>query len=303
MIIAMSEAEILLKQAVAIQSTNLPNAISLAELALRIAHDEDDSGMEAKASLVVGGLYRQTGEYENAQAFLERALQLYDNDDRGSARVLIQLGQVHLERGHARDARSAFSRAEALLQNSDATTQIAHVQFLLGNVAFEEQDFDEARLAYGRALELYQSLNDQDHLGVVLGSLGRLAQATGRYSEALASYQDAHRILSSLNEHRSAGIIMNYIAECYLEVGSLELARSFAEGALAVAEAQDLTSLKADVLFSIAKLHHTQQDEDAAARALEEAEAIARFLGMTRLLNAIEAHRRESEDSKLNHNG
>ena len=133
----------------------------------------------------LGLLETSAGDYTAAQAYLQRALTHYRQDDNvcGLVTSLTLLGDAHFYAGEAETARRYYLEAVALVRreglgwgNDDFALE--H----LGKVALALGDFGEAQKVAYELLEKHPS--PDEFYGGALEILGRVATAQGRFAEA-----------------------------------------------------------------------------------------------------------------------
>ena len=104
---------------------------------------------------------------------------------------------------------------------------------------------------------------------------GDLDETQSVYDEALTAYNDALEIYSTLED--AQGIIKVYLrfASIHYHVGKIELSRKVCSDALALAEANRLPNLKADVLVQLGELDRKTYDYQNALERFQQSLQIA----------------------------
>ncbi|MDO9693738.1 MAG: tetratricopeptide repeat protein [Candidatus Latescibacteria bacterium] len=191
------------------RDTEMLRAI-LDETAARVGKElANQPEVEAALRLQLGRTYRQLGEYEAAQAQIDRVLELRSAFGRASAfpaMYLVEAGSLAWNRGEMKEAEATYRQALQRMTDTAAIDSIAFAEasLYLANVLQEQGNYGAADSLMQRSLAVYRSLpQESDALAVTLNSLGNLARykgdlpaAEGFYTEALAVHR---RVLGDLH--------------------------------------------------------------------------------------------------------
>lgn len=136
-----------------------------------------------------GGAYLWAGMPQKALPYLKRVL----DQNPANARVLVLVGQVHLESDHLDAAADAFRRA---IQSDPAS---ANAWIGLGDVAARTGHDSDAQAHYSKALDIDpQSAEAANALGLVLAKGGQLAKAQSYFEQAIAQQRDYADAINNL---------------------------------------------------------------------------------------------------------
>lgn len=124
------------------------------------------------------------GKHSEAQAHLEKALQVNKNIGVGVDRVqmftLITLGEVNLERRQLEEAEEYFQQAEVICFElfGEAHHNMAYIWSLMGDVNLKKEMPDNARMFYQKAREIYLKSYGPQHNSSkeIANKLSRLTQ-------------------------------------------------------------------------------------------------------------------------------
>jgi serine/threonine protein kinase/tetratricopeptide (TPR) repeat protein len=161
---------------------------------------------EAELRTTVGGVYRQLGEYAQAESELRRALELRQAllglQHPLVAASLTDVAVLLGERGKYRDAEVMLRRALAMRRKLLPRKDLAVTESLnqLGIVLCHEDRLPEAEGLFREALALREEVLGPDHLAVAetLNDLGLALDKEYRHSDAEAAFRDALRIQEKL---------------------------------------------------------------------------------------------------------
>ena len=159
-----------------------------------------------------GAAYLWSGYYEQALPYLRQVLRRTPEN----ARVLVLVGQIHLQANRMDDAEKAFRAALAVNgQNAEAWAG-------LGDVADSRKDFKEARASYDKALEL------KPDMVYTLLNAGQLADKLDEQKRA----EDFYRRALELNPQQAEAA--NGVGLALAKQGQPDEAKKYFEQAIAL---------------------------------------------------------------------
>ena len=249
------------------------------QTALRISPNDSDAENNIGAALL------QNGELDDAIDHLLKAIQ----NRASNADAYINLGNAYLQK---REIDSAIATYSATLQ---LPYDHAESEYSVANAFRQKGDLENAVVHYRRALELRPDYADaHNNLGNALRQQGRIADAIREYEAAL-NYQPrsiiaannlawllataanpglrngARAVQLAQQALRESGgndpLLLHTLAAAFAENGDFDKAASAASEALAIADANGITSL-ADSLRSKIPLYqsHSAYHEDSTPR-------------------------------------
>jgi tetratricopeptide (TPR) repeat protein/tRNA A-37 threonylcarbamoyl transferase component Bud32 len=215
-------------------------------LADRVVAEGASLGYEpllARAWLRQGALQKNMGNYELAEATLERAYesalgQQMVIEAAEVARELMDLMGNILVR-HA-DGWCWEKDAKALARAVDTDDALANYLTALGILLNSEGKYDEARDHYERAFAIREKALRPEHpqIATSLYNLGNVAWSQGKYEEARAYYERAlaAREKALGPEHPKVASVLNGLGALAVSEGKYEEARRYFERTLAIQE-------------------------------------------------------------------
>jgi protein O-mannosyl-transferase len=247
-----------------LQKGRMAEAIEEFQTALRISPDDSD------AENNIGAFYLQKGDPDEALVHLSQAVKNRPTN----AEAYINFGNALLQKRQFDEAIAAYSATLGLHYDH------AESHYSIGNAFRVKGALDEAMLHYRMALDLRPDYADaHNNLGNTLRQLGRIQGAIREYEAALKSQPDS--ILAQNNLAwllATAGdpqlrngpkavqlaekavlatdgndpVLLHTLAAAYAENGEFEKAVAAAKDALALAEANGITSLAESLRNKIA---------------------------------------------------
>lgn len=208
----------------------------------RAAEAGEDTTAYGRAVGNAAYLFQMNGDYEQATAFYERAIEVQeprtDSAPGELARTLADFGLMAVQRGDAEAALPRFERAAQLLvQAGDEESEA--MAGLLGDTAeaYESAgDMDKAVEWYRRSLEAYRKAQGESHanVGIAMNNLAMAFHQKKEYAKAQPLLEDAHALLQEKlgAEHPVTNVARRNISDnaAMLESGEAESAPEQAGG-------------------------------------------------------------------------
>jgi tetratricopeptide (TPR) repeat protein len=141
--------------------------VEVTDHAIAIAEAVGWRRLHAELANVQGVNHLRRWRLELAERFFERAADLWAEEgvpaERG--RSLVNLAQVHLDRGTTAGAKQALTTAEALSRSNGLKELEAQVLGFLGSLRFDHEGrYDEANTAFARSLALHTELGNKTNV-------------------------------------------------------------------------------------------------------------------------------------------
>ncbi|MFQ6102235.1 MAG: tetratricopeptide repeat protein [Anaerolineae bacterium] len=211
-----------------------------------------------RARLHRGNLYLNQNDYQSAMDDYRAATQLAPDD----AAAFFNLGVACQHLGQLDSALSVFRDAIRL----NPRHAPAHQE--LGDVAFALDLLDDAETAYSTALQLTREAGDQSGQALAHLSLGRLyRRLDGRQSDARRELERAMELDEDLVYTRAS----YELGLLHLAAGGLEAAVALFETSAELFDVLGRVRASAEANLQLGRAYLAQQDQAAAAEALEKA--------------------------------
>lgn len=174
---------------------------------------------------------------ERLEALLEaREIFTELGEPRGRAAVANSLGNYYGETEQLEQALPFFEESVALRREMDSPSYLAAGLLGLGISHRELGRLDEAEATWREALAIYREIEDPGGLADILTNLGNLARTAKNYDQALEAYHEALGYDESTGYRYGQAILKHNLALTYQLMGELDVARGWAEKAVAAAE-------------------------------------------------------------------
>jgi non-specific serine/threonine protein kinase/serine/threonine-protein kinase len=200
--------------------------------------------VQARMMMTIGGVYRNFDLYEEAEALLLDAVEIYEREapkgggERGEA--LVELALHYRALGDNDRAEELLRQAIPVLAETKGTDHTDYTNALHGLAVLcrYQAKFDEAESLYLEVLEIRRRALGEQHEDVakILSDLSVAHYAQGRYDDALDRGREALTIRQSIlpGGHVRIGESYNNLGVYVLKQGDYEQAREYLERALAI---------------------------------------------------------------------
>jgi CHAT domain-containing protein/tetratricopeptide (TPR) repeat protein len=276
-------------------------AIDLYRRAIALGQSRGDRRSEAWPTVGLAFAYLRLGETTKALATYERALSLWESlgDRNGQVVTLEDMGFLYWSAGDARRALGLFERALTIARDIGngrgealALNDIGLARGSLGEPAAARERLTEA-------LAIWRRLADRPGEIQTLHNLGRLEAEAARPESALSLWREELRLARASADPAGEARALAGVARQEAQLGQLDAARSDAEQAVAILEAQRGALAERDLRSSFLSSHQDafdvlvevllRQNESHPARALAESAFSASERGRARsFLEALE---------------
>jgi tetratricopeptide (TPR) repeat protein len=200
----------------------------------------DSDTLSHHALTAIGLAMRANHQYDDAQAYFKRALNLAPEDEATS--IQLEIAQTHVMSGHYSDAESVYV---SLLETLDAEAdgeQIADIHNGLGNVYQAQNKLDDAIQQWMQAFKLYENQSNHNQTARIICDMAQARYLLGDGKRALSDYERALMLLNSVDK-QTRGIVMANVAIAYADKGDVATTESFFTEAIDIArELNDTTA-------------------------------------------------------------
>lgn len=254
-----------------------PGRVAIRVLALRPATQQDRARVAAERTFArAEALRRQGGGAALGQAVAEqeRALAAFRalGDRQRVADSLDRLGRIHLLRGDAAAARTAYLQTLPLLRSLGARQATLDALNGLGTAARSLGRPAEALASYQEAREILAHLGDRRSEAMTWNNTGRALAMQGEAEEAFRAYDRALALWRDLGERGEEGITLGNVGRLYASLGVMDRASRALEQAAARLEAagrlRDAAAARTDLGLTLARSGRRDDGLDSLGRAL-----------------------------------
>jgi DNA-binding SARP family transcriptional activator/tetratricopeptide (TPR) repeat protein/DNA-binding XRE family transcriptional regulator len=232
----------------------------------------------------IGWLHLERGRLADAHRWLDRALELTEQDPSGHVRAvtLNALGVMRLHQGRLRDAADRLTAAleinEVKGRELSALVNRGNLASVLRRAGAEDQ---AAELLAGVLTEYRRRSNLRGELST-LDEWSRLHRQRGDTGTALEVAQRAYELATAVRDRQAIAQTAATVAQAHLALGEASAAAQWFEDSLTIAR-DSYPHIEARALAGLAVAHLSAGDPVPAGRAAHRALAIATTCGFDRL--------------------
>ena len=225
-----------------------------------------------------GAISAMKGNLPEANALLDRAVDLYrkDNDNQGLALALVRrantLRGLGLYSDSLKDTEDVLELTE---QDSSLQTLYAEALRIQGLNSLRLGESRNAIEFLERSLALYKGLNEASNISILLSETAMVRATIGDIEIAKGLYQESLNRLRLEQNLNAQADTLNNLAVLYLQLGEYENASSTFEEGLQCARNSLNHRAEALILTGLGDLYSEVQEFEAAKQAYERAARVA----------------------------
>lgn len=256
--------------------TNVDSIFMFYDKAYSIYSITKDSSAVATIYDNLGDTYRTLGDYSNANIYLTRAYELYNeingNNNWKSAITLGNIGLVYMRQGNKKKAIEVYNKAINILNNVPDNEQKylaeASIYIKKGSTYIDENN-EEAIDYFQKALLIYKKIYPYNHplIGEALHHIGAAYYKLGLIDDAINYFKE------SLDYHAEELLGHNNLGVIYLDRKEFNLAIEHFTIALEIAESTyGLKHIDVALVYeNLGNAYHEQDQEPLALAFYEKA--------------------------------
>lgn len=228
-----------------------------------------------KVSLAVDSFQRALPLWEAVRAQRDKDTELARQADGEFGTVLLNLGELHRQRGELGKALEYFDRALPLLESADDGAGQSTVLNGKAAVYLMQGESDRAIEAFLRAIKLAHGEGPQAEASAV-NNLALVKRRRGELRDALEFYHRAIQLNLQAGNTSDAARAQSHLGAIYLDLGQPD--EALKQSLIALEEFRRIKSAKweAIVLANIGRVYLTLGDAPAASEQFEQALAVGR---------------------------
>jgi tetratricopeptide (TPR) repeat protein len=244
--------------------------------AIRIAEAGASDEWLARAEAGLGRLLASKGEYDQGEASLVHAADLYNA--RGAyvdlARVRLWLGEMNRNRDRLEAAREAYAAAlDALRQEPDIEVE-ADVRAAFGQLNRDLGDLDAAAREYEQAIYLKQKIGSKSDLADMYTGHGAILEDRGDFEGARTAYKRSLELFEEAGNYAGIADASDHLGHIYEALGENAAAEAAFDRSAGVFETLQNFDGAADAYTSLAKIQTQRDKREQAAASYRQALAL-----------------------------
>lgn len=240
---------------------------------IQAIYNDTNNGEEARVLSSLGAIYKDQGNYVDAEKCYQKALKIYEqlNHHLAQAATFYNLGMVLSLKGEYVIAEEYLYKASQIYNESDSLSNRALIFSGLGTAAIHKKDYNRAKSYLENALNLYLQVGNSQSLGIVLENLGIIEQKMENYAQAITYFQqalDSYIKLGSLVDQISCLLLLTNTNN---DSNNLDSAKQFYERAFHIYTQLDNQLDQVRLLEQLRQAAEHQGDVASVKRCCEQA--------------------------------
>ncbi|HZT42937.1 MAG TPA: tetratricopeptide repeat protein [Chthonomonadaceae bacterium] len=242
---------------------------------------QETTQLRAEALNGIGVLAYRQGDYIQARAYLEQALEINRaiGNQKGEAINLGNLGNVASYQGDYARAQAYYEQFLVISRERGQRAWEARILTNLGNLALHQESYETARSHYDQALTINREISNRAEEASTLGNLGEAAYYQQDYPLARAYYEQAIAIHQEIGNRDGEALVLVGLGNLARKQEELTHARSLYTQALQIRQQLGQKSELTIILEGFAALYAAMRQFERAARLYGAAEQLRAHRG------------------------
>lgn len=196
---------LLIKRSKSYATQNTDQALTDAELALKISQDSKNEIGESDSNNQLAGLNMRLNNYQKANDYAQKSLTIAQNNDYkpGIILALNYLGTVNNAKGDTQTAIGFLNRGLQLAKETNNKSEIANINNTLGVSYNKISEYDKSIACYNEALENVNSKKDSRLLSLIYMNKANALTKQSKFEEAVGNYLAGLKIQETQNDENS----------------------------------------------------------------------------------------------------
>jgi len=254
--------------------SRLPEAKLVAQEALQLHQEHDNKESEAKMYHILGRIYWNSGDGENALEYYNQSIQLYKalKNIEGAARGENLLGSAYFVLANYENAIEHFKHGLKIARQLDRRSLVAENLNDLAAANIYRKDYEEALPFLEEALTIYVDIGNRRMESIVLYNLSAVLSKLGRLDEALHYGRKALQIAEEIKTLKELSWSLHQLGVVYMLRDDAQAAIDYLERAESYARELDNARTLAGILANLGwVLRFDAAQNDRAINSLQEA--------------------------------
>ncbi len=247
-----------------------------AKSAVEYAIKHHDKRNEAEAYLLIGYVFKDRGQYQDAVTYQLKAIRLCEQtgDEKKLASAYNTIGITYKKMRRWDEALAYYMKANQLAKNTKDTVRLSLIYNNIGTIYLEKEDWKKVEIYYDSALKYAELSDDKRALATVLSNMADLYRAQFKYDKAVNTLKQCLEYdKANMDKY---GMYMSYfqLARVYSEIKDYDKWNQYADSADKIALQEQLQRERIDLLSWRATVAEWRGDIKSAYRYYRQARAI-----------------------------
>ncbi|HLZ41377.1 MAG TPA: protein kinase [Candidatus Sulfotelmatobacter sp.] len=222
--------------------------------------------------------WERMGDSRKTVELLNQANELYvaAGDRKGAARATLIVGDLLSDQGNYEAARKKYEQALEVFRAIGAMKSMAATVERIGNVFYAEGDMVDARKYYEQALPYDKEINDPYALAGSYGNIANALDGLGDLQGALKMQLESLAAFNQVGDRRGASATLNNLGNLQVEMGNLEEAKKYFDQSLTMAREISYRRGEPYPLSGLGDVHLARGELAEAQKQYDEAMALCK---------------------------
>jgi len=228
--------------------------------ALAIYQDEDSELGMARTKQLLGLLYIEFSDYEEAIGVFMDAIRIATDNENLSleGNVLIQLGLVFQKLGQHDNTEELFLRAMSIWEDLEDTMKQSETHFYLAELLKQKGKLDESLLTQQKSVVLAETVNYEFGLAKSYFAIGEIYELKDEFILADSYYQKSLALYKQISDRHGMAKVLNKLGNYYLKIDELAKARNHLNEAMIVADYINSGELLVQIYKNLSMLYEKE---------------------------------------------
>ncbi len=198
------------------------------------ANTGSDSILIASVSLVAGYCASMTGEFEDANKYLNNALEIYreSGSTEETGHVLNALGLLKFNTGKFDEAKQFYEESYRISEKVNSKNGMANSMTNLGALIESQGNVDLAFDYYEKSLTIYREFGQTHSIARTLANMGTIEYYKGNYEKAISLYEDSYEKFREIGDIDGNMITQLNLGNAYFNLKDFDIAEKYYENCL-----------------------------------------------------------------------
>ena len=189
----------------------------------------------ARSLTVMGGIYWNSGNYQQALSHYLDALKEYQklDDTIGRSMVLNNIGEVYKKLGEYDNALDYLQHSASLKENIGIAPPLTYNN--IAEIYVYREEYDKAQEFFNKAFQLAFKAGDERVLAYISDGVGAMQLKRNNFEAAIPHFEDAVGVRFELNDMRGLAYSYNNMGRAFFGLGQYDSAQFYYQQALEAA--------------------------------------------------------------------
>jgi serine/threonine protein kinase/tetratricopeptide (TPR) repeat protein len=258
------------------------DAIKVLQKAIELVEGADYAAQRAELQVQLGTVYALLGQYPNARAQLEPALEQAREigDRKVQAAALAELARtVGMWQGQHEAGMEYLAEAMPIAEELGDKSMLAFLLRQMGNLAALQGNAEDALKYLERSVELAREIDDDLAEAAGLNSIGIVLQVQGQYEDSLKYFDQGIVVAEQIGDNGMQSMLLLNASVAHRARGEVEDAHSTGDRSLSLAFESGSDYLIAGAHQAVGGVLIEQGEHERAKDHLDKATQLSRAMG------------------------